>query len=238
MGTSLSAFPASPAVTANSGRVECQLIAVKKGMRAIFCHHCGAEIEAGSCFCHVCGTKVAYEEGQPQASETTWKEPPVEEPSATDPPRETPSSQEPSKFKVWWDSANGFMKVLAALGILVAAGIIIWLVVSFLREFGYLLLGVLVAVAIIITLLTGTKEDKTEIRQFVLKGVIGFAVLMAVVFVVVLKPDLIYNLVQPGYAVRQGYLAQYSENVTVEDAFATKISCEGVNLDKQAFNAS
>lgn len=188
-------------------------------MRAIFCHHCGAEIEAGSCFCHVCGTKVAYEEGQPQASETTWKEPPVEEPSATDPPRETPSSQEPSKFKVWWDSANGFMKVLAALGILVAAGIIIWLVVSFLREFGYLLLGVLVAVAIIITLLTGTKEDKTEIRQFVLKGVIGFAVLMAVVFVVVLKPDLIYNLVQPGYAVRQGYLAQYSENVTVEDAF-------------------
>ena len=219
MGASLSAFPAGPAVTANSGRVECQLIVAKKGMRAIFCHHCGANIGEDVDFCHICGTKVAYEEGQPQASGATGKEPPVGEQSATDPPRETPSSQEPSKFKVWWDSANGFMKVLAVLGILMAAGIIIWLVVSFLQEFGYLLLGVLVAVAIIITLLTGTKEDKAEVRQFVLKGVIGFAVLMAVVFVVVLKPDLIYNLVQPGYAVRQGYLSQYSEDVTVEDAF-------------------
>ena len=185
----------------------------------MFCHHCGTNIGEDSGFCHICGTKVVYEEQPPQASVEAEKEPPFGEGSAAVPPQETAGSQEPSKFKVWWDGSNGFMKVLAALGILVAAGIIIWLVVSFLREFGYLLLGVLVAVAIIITLLTGTKEDKAEVRQFVLKGVIGFAVLMAVVFVVVLKPDLIYNLVQPGYAVRQAYLSQYSEDVTVEEAF-------------------
>lgn len=219
MGTSLSAFPVGPAVTANSGRVECQLIAAKKGMRAIFCHHCGANIGEDADFCHICGTKVAHEEQQPQASGATGKEPPVGEPSATDPPRETPGSQEPSKFKVWWDSANGFMKVLAALGILVAAGIIIWLVVSFLREFGYLLLGVLVAVAIIITLLTGTKEDKAEVRQFVLKGVIGLVFVVVIAVFVVMNPNLFMNFVQPGYAVRGAYLSQYSEDVTVEDAF-------------------
>ena len=93
MGTSLSAFPVGPAVTVNSGRVECQLITAKKGMRAIFCHHCGANIGEDVDFCHICGTKVAHEEQQPQASEATGKEPPVGEQSATDPSRETPSSQ-------------------------------------------------------------------------------------------------------------------------------------------------
>ena len=185
----------------------------------MFCHHCGTNIGEDSGFCHICGTKVVYEEQPPQASVEAEKEPPFGEGSAAVPPQETPGSQEPSKFKVWWDGANGFMKVLAALGILVAVGIGIGLVVSFLREFGSLLLGILVAAGIIITLLTGTKEDRAEVRQFVLKGVIWIALVVAIGAFVVMNPNLFMNFVQPGYAVRGAYLSQYSENVTVEEAF-------------------
>lgn len=44
-------------------------------------------------------------------------------------------------------------------------------------------------------------------------------IIIVIALVVVLKPDFVSNIFQPGANVRNAYLTQYSETVTVEDAF-------------------
>lgn len=192
----------------------------------MFCHKCGERIAEGAAFCHRCGEKVIYEETAPQIFDKTKSSfHPITGQESENlgqiPANEQESlpEKEPSKFKKWWDSAPKSKRVLAALGILLASGFVLYVLVAFLREFGYLLLGIAVIGGFIVTLITGSEKEKIETRKTIVQMVIGFAAICLIVFAIVLKPDFLVNIFQPGASVRKAYLTQYSETVTVEEAF-------------------
>lgn len=56
-------------------------------------------------------------------------------------------------------------------------------------------------------------------RKTVIKMVVGFVAIIAVVLFIYSKPDFISNIIQPGAGVRNAYLTQYSETITIEEAF-------------------
>ena len=214
----------------------------------MFCHKCGAQIAEGAAFCHKCGTKVVYADTSQPPTETpapiiesqqagaarpgpsitedtqqsSSNEPTLE--MESDIPNQTSKDEithekEPSKFKKWWDVASKPKKILAVLGGLLAGGFALYLLVAFLREFGYLLFGIAVIGGFILTITTGSEKEKIETRKTIVKTVIGLGIAIVIAFVVVLKPDFTANIFQPGANVRNAYLTQYSETVTVEDAF-------------------
>lgn len=214
----------------------------------MFCHKCGAQIAEGAAFCHKCGTKAVYADtsqhpmdtpepiAESQQASTTDPESAivedVQQSSSNEPTLETGSDipnqtskdeitheKEPSKFKKWWDAVSKPKKILAILGGLLAGGFALYLLVAFLREFGYLLFGIAVIGGFILTITTGSEKEKIETRKTIVKTVIGLGIAIVIAFVVVLKPDFTANIFQPGANVRNAYLTQYSETVTVEDAF-------------------
>ncbi|MDE7245135.1 MAG: ribosomal protein L7/L12 [Oscillospiraceae bacterium] len=134
-------------------------------------------------------------------------------------PQETTVQNGPSKFKSWWDCCSKAKKILVALVGLLVGAVVLSLLVSFLREFGYLLFGIAVIGGFIVTLTTGSEKEKIETRKTIVQMVIGIVAIVIVALVVALQPDLVSNIFQPGAAVRSSYLSQYSESVTVGDAF-------------------
>lgn len=212
----------------------------------MFCHKCGAQIAEGAAFCHKCGTKVVYADtSQHPASELIAEPQQVgtagSKPAITEDTQQSTSSKvafetesdtsnqastneithekKPSKFKKWWDAASKPKKILTVFGALLVGGFALYFLVAFLREFGYLLLGIAVIGGFVITLITGSKEEKREARRTIVQMVVGGVIIIVIVCVVVLKPDFVTNIFQPGANVRNAYLTQYSDTVTIEDAF-------------------
>lgn len=124
-----------------------------------------------------------------------------------------------SKFKSWWNSCSKIKKVLTALGALLVGAVVLSLLVSLLREFGYLLFGIAVIGGFVITLTTGSEKEKIETRKAIVQMVIGIALVCVIVCVIVLKPDFVSDIFQPGAGVRNAHLSQYSDEVTIEEAF-------------------
>lgn len=81
----------------------------------------------------------------------------------------------------------------------------------------------------IITLTTGSEKEKIETRKAIAQMVVGLGIVIVISLVVVLKPDIVSNIFQPGATVRNAYLTQYSETVTIEDAFDNFFSNEKWN---------
>jgi len=196
----------------------------------MFCHKCGAQIAEGADFCHQCGTKIVHVQITPPVSDETDPEsdPAIKQacknpdPIAENAPsteKEVPTRKRDSKFKKWWDTASKPKRILIVLGALLAGGFALYVLIAFLREFGYLLLGIAAIGGFIVTLITGSKEEKREARKTIIQMVVGAAVIIAIVCIIVLKPNFITDVFQPGASVRNAYLTQYSEAVTVEEAF-------------------
>lgn len=117
-------------------------------------------------------------------------------------------------------------KILTVLGALLIGAVVLSLLVSFLREFGYLLFGIMVIGGFVITLTTGSEKEKIETRKAIVQMVIGLGLVIIIALVIAFNPDLISDIFQPGAAVRNAYLSQYSEDVTVGDAFDSFFSNE------------
>lgn len=80
-------------------------------------------------------------------------------------------------------------------------------------------MAALVIAGVIFAFVTGSKEDRSEIRRFILKGAAFLLAIGVIAVVVVTNEDFFVNLLQPGMGVRNSYITQYSEAVTVEEAF-------------------
>ena len=200
----------------------------------MFCHRCGAKIADGAAFCHKCGTKVAVKDIEPQPCYTTqnadsaqcekeaFPETPVSGVQQTDegsnqmpaiPPKfnEDPNS-DPTESDEWWENCSKTKKIFVILGALLIAGIVLYLLVSFWE----VLCGALVVMGIIGALFMGTPEERKETRRQFL----GLIVFVIIICVVMLNWNAISNIIQPGASVRNAYLSQYSETVTIGDAFS------------------
>jgi len=132
---------------------------------------------------------------------------------------EPPAQSDPSRFKLWWDGCSKPKKALVAAGILTAAILALTFLVSFLREFGALLFGILVVVSFLIAIFHGSKEEKLEARKTLIQLIVGFVLICVVAIFAVTHLDTITDIFQPGASVRNAYMTEYSESVTVEEAF-------------------
>ena len=93
-------------------------------------------------------------------------------------------------------------KIFFVLGIIVA----VILIIVFLNAFWEILAAILVIVVVIVAFVTGSKEDRSEIRRFILKGAAVLLAIGVIAYVAVVNQDFFVNLVQPGMGVRSSYL--------------------------------
>lgn len=176
----------------------------------MYCHKCGSQLKGDAVFCPFCGSKLDRKTTTSQAPP-----PPGKKPSAPQPTEIPPEEKQPSRFQLWWMRAQMIEKIFFVLGIIVA----VILIIVFLNAFWEILAAILVIVVVIVAFVTGSKEDRSEIRRFILKGAAVLLAIGVIAVVVVTNEDFFVNLLQPGMGVRNGYLTQYSEAVTVEEAF-------------------
>ena len=176
----------------------------------MYCHKCGSQLKGDAVFCPFCGSKLDRKTTTPQATP-----PPGKKPSAPQPTEIPPEEKPPSRFQLWWMRAQMIEKIFFVLGIIVA----VILIIVFLNAFWEILAAILVIVVVIVAFVTGSKEDRSEIRRFILKGAAVLLAIGVIAYVAVVNQDFFVNLVQPGIEVRGSYLTHYSEEVTVEEAF-------------------
>ena len=176
----------------------------------MYCHKCGSQLKGDAAFCPFCGSKLDR-----KTTTSLAPPPPGKKPSAPQPTEIPPEEKPPSRFQLWWMRAQMIEKIFFVLGIIVA----VILIIVFLNAFWEILAAILVIVVVIVAFVTGSKEDRSEIRRFILKGAAFLLAIGVIAVVVVTNEDFFVNLLQPGMGVRNGYLTQYSEAVTVEEAF-------------------
>ena len=175
----------------------------------MYCHKCGSQLKGDAVFCPFCGSKLG------RKTTTSQAPPPGKKPSAPQPTEIPPEEKQPSRFQLWWMRAQMIEKIFFVLGIIVA----VILIIVFLNAFWEILAAILVIVVVIVAFVTGSKEDRSEIRRFILKGAAVLLAIGVIAYVAVVNQDFFVNLVQPGIEVRGSYLTHYSEDVTVEEAF-------------------
>lgn len=175
----------------------------------MYCHKCGSQLKGDAAFCPFCGSKLG------RKTTTSQAPPPGKKPSAPQPTEIPPEEKQPSRFQLWWMRAQMIEKIFFVLGIIVA----VILIIVFLNAFWEILAAILVIVVVIVAFVTGSKEDRSEIRRFILKGAAVLLAIGVIAYVAVVNQDFFVNLVQPGIEVRGSYLTHYSEDVTVEEAF-------------------
>ena len=200
----------------------------------MFCHRCGSKIDEGATFCPFCGTKIENDQGQWEGPPNTKAhqkppQPPVGSAPAGSSPPSSNSNEPPSKFELWWTHAQMVEKVFFVLGIAVA----VILVIVLLMNLWELLVAALVIAGVIFAFVTGSKEDRSEIRRFILKGAAVIVAITVIAIVVITNQDFFLNLIQPGMGVRTAYLTQYSEDVTVEElSINSLITPSGVHTQR------
>ncbi|MGP1411224.1 MAG: zinc-ribbon domain-containing protein [Peptoanaerobacter stomatis] len=96
---------------------------------------------------------------------------------------------------------------------------ILYFIISFLHEYGETLALILIAIAFLSAVFIGSKEEKIEARKAIVQIVMFFIIIGAIAYVLIYKEEFIGNIIYPGYNIRNSYLTQYSDTVTVEEAF-------------------
>lgn len=175
----------------------------------VHCKNCGEVMRADSDSCTACGFASDIPVGR-QTEQTLNSDSLLG--------NESLDKEESATFKEWWGSCSDTKKILIIVGaILIGGSFIVF------REFWMglfaILFGIVLIIGVIITLTTGSKEEKMQTREMIVKTGVGFIIIVIIVFVVVVKPDFLSEFIQPGANVRNAYLSQYSEKVTIEEAF-------------------
>lgn len=152
-------------------------------------------------YCHKCGTQI--DEGAVFCHDCGEKV--IYEDSQED---------EKSEFDEWWESSSKAKRGL----VIITAVIVLLIIIAVVWKFRSIIAVVLLAVGVIGALTMGAKEEKAEARRDMVKILVGIGIFTAIILIIVLRPDFISNVIQPGAEVRNAYLSQYSEDVTVEDA--------------------
>lgn len=182
----------------------------------MFCGNCGRQLNEGALFCPYCGTKMNNEKSfeNPQNESGI----PIECETKQISNNESFEQKESTGFKEWWGRCSNAKKIFIILGaILIGGSFIVFR--EFWMDLFVILFGIVFIIGIIVTLTTGSKEEKMQTREMIVKMGVGLIIIGIIVFVVVVKPDFLSELIQPGAGVRNAYLSQYSEKVTIEEAF-------------------
>lgn len=132
--------------------------------------------------------------------------------AVTIPANDPPTEKEPSKLEKFWDNCPTAGKVLLVVGTIIA-------LIAFLWKFWPLIFFLIFIAVLIFPIFTGTREEKLDAWKTIVEMVGCIIIIAIIVAVVVLKPNFIVDIFQPGASVRNAYLSQYSEKVTVEEAF-------------------
>lgn len=174
----------------------------------MFCQKCGAQIIEGASFCQKCGAKAVLEDAEAQVintPETTEEDAKVE--------NGTVAEKELSKLEKWWSNlSKGKMILLAATALLIVILVLVFLI-KHLWAVAATLAVVIVAVGVIrsVLILIKGKGSKKEKKGAWKEVVIGLVLLVVVIA---------FNQnTKSGAEVREAYLTQYSQSVTVGRAF-------------------
>lgn len=194
----------------------------------MFCHKCGVQADSDAVYCQNCGAKLMLPDTGSQVMDKAGhcKDNATRQTESaygheTSHKEQTPADadKQTSEFKEWWDGYSKIRKIAIVLGGVLAGGFVLYALVAFLRKFGALLMGVFVVASLIFAMFIGSEKERIEARKTFVKMVVGFAIIAVVAIVIVSNPDFFTDIIRPGANVRNAYLSQYSESITVEEAF-------------------
>ena len=203
------------------------------GGKIMFCQKCGTNLPYDAEFCFKCGLKLpqGYKDeseeipasvkkvkvrlDKPEKSTSNFDNQTVDDVEIV---KQEPKKQD-SKFKQWWSKRSKFVKVLFVIGSIIVGGLILFALVMFLRAFGLIIYGLLVVIGAIMSLSSGSKEERRNARKTLIKMLVVIVVIAVAVVLIIFNQDTVDNMIRPGYSVRDSYLVQYSEKITIETAF-------------------
>lgn len=87
-----------------------------------------------------------------------------------------------------------------------------------------ILIGLILAIGFIVAIFTGSKEEKSIRRAImgIVSIVVEIAIFGGIIFAFnngTLDEGIILDIIKPGYTVRDSHFSQYSDRVTIEEAF-------------------
>lgn len=123
------------------------------------------------------------------------------------------------QFKERWNHCSGIQKILYGLIIFFLCGFILCLIIAFLHEFGALLCAIVLIASFIHALTSGSDEEKKEIKKTIIQMSIWIIGISVFAYIITTKADFIQNIIEPGAGIKNSYMTQYSDTVTVENAF-------------------
>lgn len=130
-----------------------------------------------------------------------------------------------SGFKAWWQDLTGLKKALIIIGTVAAVILVLALLGSNLFKAGLILIGLVLAIGFIVAIFTGSKEEKSIARRAIM-GIVSIVVEIAIFGGIIfafnngtLDEGIILDIIKPGYTVRDSHFSQYSDRVTIEEAF-------------------
>lgn len=204
----------------------------------MICGKCGRQFPDGNRFCPYCGTRVdvsktqyqpgqqgyTYNQGTAQnANAQAWNANGTassRNANGANPAGQNAASQEKDGNETHWFKNLSLSKKIL---VVIAAVVVAVVAFLFLREYWPIVFGLLFVAALFFSLFIGSREERLEAKKLVIKLVFGFVVIVVAIALYFhideTDPNLIPNLVQPGYSVRNAYFTEFSDEVTIEEAF-------------------
>ncbi len=203
----------------------------------MYCMNCGTKLSDDTEFCHMCGTKIIRSKDEKEAkSERVITASPSEISEAND----IVTGQTVQKEDVLSDDNSNETKkdkesseTYVVIGAAIVGAIIIGML--FFREVIYGIVGILVIIGFVgylaYALISGTDDERRNAKKLIIHGVLWIVVVGGIALYISQKPDalddimnIVSNITRPGVAVRDAYLTQYSDKVTIDRAFSKYFS--------------
>ena len=201
---------------------------VKRSDSVKICKQCGVELREGAKFCGSCGAAVDVENIiTEEEQESSEKEQESSEKEQEDLEKEQEDLSKESKnnkiskaidfFIEWHKACMEKNRILTIILIIAEIVVVLWLLFSAWET----LLCILIIASIVLPFIM--KHDFTDKdRQNSKEILIGFAKIMVgiiIILVIVFNWKSISNIFRPGAVVRDAYLVNYSDEITVGEAF-------------------
>lgn len=198
----------------------------------MYCPECGEKMEDGALFCHSCGSKVKtdevdldkqnYVEGENVLETAPESNDEVKNENIFTDSKPENNSTVQSENDDWWENSSKLKKILIVVGGIIAAVIVITLICVFLNKFWVPVFFIVIVGGFIVTMLTGSKQEKMEAKKNFIKYAVGAIAFICIgVFVMHSNTESGENYRNNALIseVQDSYLSSYSTSVSIEKAF-------------------
>ncbi len=201
-------------VTADKDREHSLTEDINRLDSAMTCNKCGAKLKNGAKFCSSCGAAVeagnVIEEGVQEFPEKELED--------------LSTEQEPNKgekafnaFIEWHERCLKKSKILGSILIIAEVGLVLWLLF---KTWKILLVILFIAVIVLPFIMkrTFSDADRQNSKELIM-GIVKLVAGVIIILIIIFNWTSISSIWRPGAVVRDSYFINYSDEITIGEAF-------------------